>query len=46
MWKMVLLCLFVVSLEGKNDRSFEDHERTVVELKSLFFYSSILFTFG
>jgi hypothetical protein len=28
---------FVVSLEERNGRDFEDHERTLEEIKSLFF---------
>jgi hypothetical protein len=32
-WKLVLFCL----MKEKNDYSFEDHKRTVVELNAFFF---------
>jgi hypothetical protein len=35
---------FVVSLKEKNDRSFEDRERTLEEIKSLFFNTLYLWT--
>jgi hypothetical protein len=35
---------FVMSLEGKDDRSFEDCERALEEIKSLFFKTLYLWT--
>jgi hypothetical protein len=42
-WKMVPLCLMWCLWRERNDRSFEDQERTLEELKSFFF---ILFSLG
>jgi hypothetical protein len=36
-WKMMPPCLMWCLRREINDRSFEDHERTLVELKNLFF---------
>jgi hypothetical protein len=36
-WKMVLSCLLWCIWRERNDRSFEDNERMVPELKSFFF---------
>jgi len=37
-WKMVLSCLlWCIWREKKNDKSFEDRERKMVDLKSFFF---------
>jgi hypothetical protein len=35
---------FVKSMEEMNDRSFEGHEKTLEEIKSLFFYTLYLWT--
>lgn len=36
-WKMVLFCLMWCLWRERNDQSFKDRERTVVELKALLF---------
>jgi hypothetical protein len=36
MWKMVSSCLLCCLWREINDRSFEDHKRTVMELNSFF----------
>jgi hypothetical protein len=43
-WKIAPLCLLCCLWREKNDKSFEDCERTVVELKSLFFTTLYLWT--
>jgi hypothetical protein len=43
-WKMVPLCLLWCLWREMNDRSFEDRERTLEEIKSLFFYTLYLWT--
>jgi hypothetical protein len=40
-WKMVPSCLLWCLWREKNDRSFEDRERTLVELKSFFFFNTL-----
>jgi hypothetical protein len=35
-WKMIPLCLMWCIWRERNDRSFEDSERTVAELKAFF----------
>jgi hypothetical protein len=37
MWKVVPSCLMWDLWRGENDQSFKDGERTVVELKIVFF---------
>jgi hypothetical protein len=38
-WKMVHCCLICCLWRERNDRQFEDKERTIEELISFFFYS-------
>jgi hypothetical protein len=41
-WKMVPSCLLWCLWRERNDRNFEDQERTLEELKTFFFYSLLL----
>jgi hypothetical protein len=41
-WKMILPCLMWCLWRERNDHSFEDHDRTLVELKALFFKTFFL----
>jgi hypothetical protein len=38
-WKMVTSCLLWCLWRERNDRNFKDQERTIEELKIIFFYS-------
>jgi hypothetical protein len=44
MYKMVHWCLFWCLWRGMNDRNFEDQERTLEEIKSLFFKTLNIWT--
>jgi hypothetical protein len=39
LWKMILLCLMWCMWRERNDWSFEDNERMVAKLKTLFFHT-------
>jgi hypothetical protein len=43
-WKMMPLCLLWCLWEGKTPQSFEGRERTVVEIKSIFFNTLYFWT--
>jgi hypothetical protein len=43
-WKIVPLCIMWCLWRERNDRSFENLERTLEELKSFFFFSLFAWT--
>jgi hypothetical protein len=43
-WKMVLTCLFWYLWKEMNNRNFEDRERPIGDIISLFFEASYLWT--
>ena len=43
-WKIVPMCLLLCLWRKKNDINFEDRERTLEEIKSLFFKTLYLWT--
>jgi hypothetical protein len=45
-WKMVPSCLLWCLWKERNDRTFEDKERSFEELKSFFFHSLYFWTFA
>ncbi|KAG2684712.1 hypothetical protein I3843_10G086000 [Carya illinoinensis] len=42
MWKMVPICIMWCIWQERNERTFEDKERTLEELRSLFFTTLLL----